>query len=224
MDTHTLPQILGANFRRIRIEHGVTQAEAASHCRRFGLKWDASRLGNFEQGRYQTPFSTVLAAAAGLDNAVSAGHGLTRNRPRVLLADLVQSDGFVSLTTDFSPDGDTLAAFCSGKTWELPSDALAETADVAALLDPAPGIAGEYGMSLGQLRDAQKRSDVTETRLARKLNIPRDHLLALCWSRFHGRTFSEERDRLSASNPARRAVVSAELRRQLEQELTDGND
>jgi hypothetical protein len=78
-------------------------------------------------------------------------------------------------------------------------------------------------MTLFDLRDVQLRSDVAETRVARKLGIDRDHLLALCWRLWSGRTFSEERDARSAANPARRAQVSRELREMLEQELTRGN-
>lgn len=236
MDIDTLPQIIGANFRQIRVENGVTQAEAASHAKRFGLKWDAARVGDFERGRFRSPFGDVLAASAALDNAIGArgtgplttwhvGGVTRRNRPRVKLADLVRCDGFVALNDGFTPTGEALARVCDGKHWELWSADTAETADFEELQAPAGGIAGEkYGMTVGQLRDVRWRSDVTETRVARKLGIDRDHLLALCWSLWSGRTFSEERDVRSASNPARRAQVSRELRETLEQELTRGND
>lgn len=224
-DIENLPQIIGANFRRIRTEHGVTLGAVASHARRVGLRWNTAKVGDFERGRSRSPFGDVLAAVLALDNAIGAGHGARRGRPRVTLPDLVASDGYVGLTEDFAPTGDKLAAVCSGKPWELDASDTAETADVDALLELAPGPLGErYRMRVADVADMRRRSDVTETRTARRLGISPDELLALTWRLFDGRTYSEERDRRCAGNPARRGPVSRELITELERTLTDGND
>jgi transcriptional regulator with XRE-family HTH domain len=192
MDIQKLPEVVGSNCRRIRQQHGVSQTQLASHARRLGLKWTASKVGDFESGRSAPQLSTVLTLVLALDNAI--GQGLSvRERPRVVLADLMQTDGYVSLTDDFAPVGSAVAAVCSGKRWELHGGETAETADVEALLEPAPGVFGEYGMRVGDVADMRKRSDVTERRLARKLGIDPDLLLALSWHCWR-RTFSEERD------------------------------
>jgi transcriptional regulator with XRE-family HTH domain len=229
-----LPQVIGANFRRIRTEHGVTLGAVASHARRVGLRWNTAKVGDFERGRSRSPFGDVLAAVLALDNAIGAGPGpmatlradgtvVSRQRPRVKLADLVQFDGFVSLTDDFAPVGSAIVAVCSGKTWELHGGDTAETADVDALLRLAPGPFGECGMRVCDVAGMRKRSDVTETRTARRLGISPDELLILTWRLFSGRTYSEERDRRCAGNPARRGPVSRELITELERTLTDGN-
>ncbi len=222
-DRENLPQVIGANFRRIRTEHGVTLGAVASHARRVGLRWNTAKVGDFERGRSRSPFGDVLAAVLALDNAIGAGHGARRGRPRVMLADLVASDGYVVVTEDFAPTGDALAAVCAGKPWELGAPDTAETADVEALLAPAPSPFGEYGMRVCDVVDMRKRSDVTETRTARRLGISPDELLILAWRLFSGRTYSEERDRRCAGNPARRGPVSRELITELERTLTDGN-
>ena len=233
-EAETLPRVIGANFKAIRERNGVTQSAVASHARRLGLRWNSAKVGDFERGRSRSPFGDVLAALLALDNAIGAGQGpLTvwhadgsvtrRRRPRVKLADLVGFDGFVSLTDDFTPTGAAVAAVCSGKLWELGALDVAETSDVVALLSPAPGVPGEYGMRVRDVADMRRRSDVTETRVARRLGIDTETLMALSWRLFGGRTFSEERDRRAAGNPARRGPVSRELRETLEEELARGN-
>lgn len=222
-DIENLPQVVGANFRRIRTEHGVTLGQVASHARRVGLRWNTAKVGDFERGRSRSPFGDVLAAVLALDNALGQGRPL-RGRPRVTLADLVASSGYVGLTEGFAPAGDAVAAVCSGKPWELSAADTAETADVDALLALAPAPFGEYGMRVCDVDDMRRRSDVTETRTARRLGISPDDLMTLCWRLFNGRTYSEERDRRCAGNPARRGPVSRELITELERTLTDGND
>jgi transcriptional regulator with XRE-family HTH domain len=233
-ERETLPRVIGANFKAIREQNGVTQSAVASWARQLGLKWNAARVGDFERGRSRSPFGDVLAALLALDNAIGAGPGpfrvwhadgtmTQRKRPRVKLADLVEFDGFVSLTDDFTPTGDAVAEVCSGKFWELYAPDTAETADVIALQSLAPGVPGEYGMRVWDVADMRRRSDVTETRVARRLGIDTETLMVLSWRLFGRRTFSEERDRRAAGNPARRGPVSRELRETLEEELARGN-
>ena len=237
MDTLSLPVVVGQNCRRIRAEHGVTQAQLATHARRLGLRWNNTKVSDFESGRSKTPFGDVLTAVLALDNAVAAGPGpfrvlradgtvVSRRRPRVTLADLVQSDGFVSLTADFAPVGTAVAAVCSNKPWELSGGDDADTAERPdELLSPAPGVLGErYRMSVHDMEDMRRRSDVNEARVCKRLGINADTLLGLSWRLWHGRTFGEERDRRAGSNPARRGQVSRELRAELERELSSGDD
>jgi transcriptional regulator with XRE-family HTH domain len=233
-DTQTLAAVIGANCRKIREDQGLTQAQLAEYARLYGLRWTANRVSDVEAGRSELPFSTVLALSLALDTAIRSGPGpfsvlradgsvTRRSTDRVKLADLVASDGYVRITPEAAPTGDALAKVCSGKTWELYAPDLAETADVEALLDLAEGVPGQLGLTVGQLNTLRARSDVTETRTAKRLGISRDHLLALGWRLWEGRTFSQERDRRTAGNPARRGPVSRELITELERTLTDGN-
>jgi hypothetical protein len=110
---------------------------------------------------------------------------------------------------------------CAGKTWELHSGDNANTAErMSELLSPAPGVLGErYGMRVGDVEDMRRRSDVNEKRLCKRLGIDADTRLGLSFRLWHGRTFSEERDRRAIANPPRRGQVSRELRAELEKEL-----
>jgi transcriptional regulator with XRE-family HTH domain len=215
-DTTTLQKIIGQNIRAIRERHGVTQAELAREARRVGLRWNATRVSSVESGRSELALSKLAALSVALDNAIGKGHGARRDRPRVRMADLMESAGYVALTDALAPTGDTVAAYFAGKTWEIWDTA----DDVDELLSPAP--VGKR-MRVADLRDMQRRSDTTETRMARTLGVSTDELLAICWRLWAGRTLSEERDRRCAGNFARRGPVARELRAEIEEELSRGN-
>jgi hypothetical protein len=236
VQTTSLAQVIGANCKRIRSEHGVSQSQLATHARRLGLRWTASKVGDFEAGRFESPFATVLTAVLAIDNAIGSAPGplrvlrsdgwhQVRKRPRVTLADLLQTGGFVRLTPEFEPIGTAVAAVCSGKPWELATGDERTTAERAdELLAPAPGILGErYRMRLRDVEDMRKRSDVNEARVCKRLDIDPDTLLGLSYALWDGRTFTEERDRRAVANPNRRGIVSRELHAELRKALTDGN-
>jgi transcriptional regulator with XRE-family HTH domain len=223
MDVQKLPEVIGANYRKIRTEHGVSQAHLATHARRIGLKWNSARVADFERGRSRSPFGDVLAAVLALDNSIGEGHGpLTvyhadgtrtrRPRPRVRLADLVAHDGYVELVEGFAPTGEAVQRVCQGRPWELLAHDTYETSDVTELLSPAPGVCGRHGMTVGQVADMRARSDRTEAKVARDLGVSEDTLLALSWKVFAGRTFTEERKRRGRVPAAQTAVLRQELR------------
>jgi transcriptional regulator with XRE-family HTH domain len=209
--------VIGANCRRIRTDNHVTQAQLASHARRVGLPWTGSKVGDIESGRHAVPFAMVLALVLALDNASGQGRPM-RGRPRVTLADLVQSDGYVAVNDDLTPTGEALASVCSGKPWEL-RGGIDTADDVAELLDPAPGVLGErYGMQVGQVADMRKRSGLAEMRLADRLGVTADHLLGLAWKLWK-RPYSEERDRRVEALRASRRLVGQALITELQAEL-----
>jgi transcriptional regulator with XRE-family HTH domain len=230
MDSSPLQAVVGANCRKIRTEHGVTQAQLASHARRAGLRWTASKVGDFESGRNAVSAAALFAAVLALDNAIGAGSGPSRvwhtggmtqrKRPRVTLADLVGSDGYVTLNDDFAPTGQALADLCSGKPWELHGGDDAATAGrTEQLLSAAPGVLGErYRMRLGDVEDMRRRCTLADTRLARRLGVEPDTLLGLSWRLWH-RPFSEERDRRAGTDRGRRGHIARALTTELQAEL-----
>lgn len=223
--TQKLAAVLGANCKRIRTAAGVSQDELARHARDYGLKWTASAVGNFESGRTAPAFATVLVVCLALEMATSAGG---RKRQRVLLSDLIRSDEFVSLTDTFSPRATRVADFCAGEPWDLPSADVAETAGydrVADMRALAPGLFGTYGMRVVDVEQLQRRTGQDEYRLARRLGIDSDRLLAESF-RLWQRTFSEQRDKLAGpdANAQKRGQVSRQLRAELERALHDGDD
>jgi transcriptional regulator with XRE-family HTH domain len=240
VETAPIAAVLGANCKTIRTTAGVTQDELARYARRFGLRWTASKVRDFEVGRTAPTFATVLALAAALDAAVGkptgrmpgVGADLMRpeREPRVRLAELVVFDGFIAANDEFAPRGERVADYCAGKTWELLAYDVAYSAGVEKLdklLRAHPVIDGqvEKGMRGVNMRDMRLLSGLTEDRLAQRLGISRDRLAALSFKLWQ-KPFSEERDRLAGSdaNKQKRGQVSRSLRAELEKAINDGDD
>jgi len=206
-ETKSLPAVIGANYQAIRTGKGITQEAVASHARRLGLKWPTSKVGDFEKGRSESPFSTVLTALQALQDAIGP-------EAQVTLSDLVTLDGPVALTPSFCPTGTEVAAVTSGEAW---------TYDAGRVMVSGHGaLTGATDGGGPDMEDMRRRSDLTEARICKRLKISGDDLIRLSWRLWEGRTFSEERDRRAVS-PARRAPVSRELRAQLEEEIARGN-
>lgn len=74
-----LAVVIGANCRRIRrtAVPVVTQDTLAKHARNVGLRWTASKVGQFERGEYNPTLTTVLAASIALSDATESDVDLT---------------------------------------------------------------------------------------------------------------------------------------------------
>jgi transcriptional regulator with XRE-family HTH domain len=212
VDPVPLAAVLGENCKAIRTAAEVTQDELARYARRFGLRWTASKVRDFEVGRTAPTFATVLALSAALDAATAkrtgrAGKNLMEIEleNRVRLTDLVISDRFITLTEEFEPLGQVVADYCAGEPW-----------------DPLGRFATPKKFDLARMRQA---SGLTEDRLAARLGITRDELAALSL-RLWRKPFSQERDRLAGpgANKQKRGQVSRALRAELEKALADGHD
>jgi transcriptional regulator with XRE-family HTH domain len=211
VETAPLAAVLGANCKKIRTAAGVTQDELARYARRFGLRWTASKVRDFEVGRTAPTFATALALAAALDSAVGKPTGRIPadlmkpdREPRVRLADLVMFDGFVTVTDEFDPRGQRVADYCAGQPWDLPGSQIGRTAT-------------REKFDLARMRQA---SGLTEDRLAARLGISRDELAAMSL-RLWRKPFSQERDRIAGpdANKQKRGQVSRALRAELEKAL-----
>jgi transcriptional regulator with XRE-family HTH domain len=232
-----LADVIGRNCLRVRLEAGLTQDQFVRYAREVGLRWSASKVADFERGRREVTFGTVLAVsrALALAQAQAKERGVAVGRP-VTLADLVQSDGNVVLT----PDGpDPLAAVvadvCRGRHWPLnPVELMGE--DEAGVYDvyqkvvagaAAAAVVDGYldpDVTATELQDIRQRFTLADNRLAQRLGVSRDKLAAMSFRLWDGRTFAEERDRRAGAgaNQQRRARVSRDLRVELEQARADG--
>jgi hypothetical protein len=175
---------------------------------------------DFERGRREVAVGTVLAVSLALSKALADARerGSVVDGP-VALADLVESDGSVTLAPD-GPDplGAVVADVCRGGPWPLdPVDLLGadefksqavhrqiiESALSKALVD------GQIDPNLtsADLEQMRQRSGLTEDRIAQRLKISRHRLAAISFRLWTGRTFGEERDRRPAvrSTSRRRA-------------------
>jgi transcriptional regulator with XRE-family HTH domain len=211
----TLTAVIGLNCKRIRTDIGVTQEELARHARAAGLRWTASIVGDFEAGRHVPTFATVLAVTRALHSAFQDAPKNQNKRPAggVTLADLVTGDGFVALNENIDVLAARLSEVCRGQAFTLGKG------NWRTSFRPMEG-----GV-VTDLVDTLRRSGLTEQRLAQRLGIGTEHLAVLS-SRLWHRTFSEERDRRAGAdaNRQKRGQVTRELQRQLEKEITDGNN
>lgn len=212
---------VGRNCRRIRVAAGVTQDGLARCARDLGLRWNASKVGDFEAGRSAPTFATVLAVTLALQVAAEraakmrATHDLiigqlrgekTPNQAdpptRVTLADLVGSERSIALTDELDVPAAAVADVCRGQTWREAKQTIDRSAGTLA-----------------------RHEGLTEHRLARRLGISHDRLADMSF-RLWQRAFSEERDRLAGPDASKqkRGQVSRTLQAELEEALADGND
>jgi transcriptional regulator with XRE-family HTH domain len=238
-DQHqSLAAVVGLNCAERRLAAGLTQEQFVRYARGVGLRWTASKLADFERGRREVAFGTVLAVSWALSKAqADAKHRGVAGAGPVTLADLLQSNGNVVLTSD-GPDplGSVVADVCRGRPW--PSDAL-DLYGAAGLemqesyrqiVESAPSalVDGHFDPNLTttDLEQMRKRSGLTEDRVAQRLNISRDRLAAVSFRLWEGRTFGEERDRRGGPdvNQQKKGRISRELRAELEKAFADGND
>lgn len=233
-----LAVVIGRNCQVIRSRLGVTQEQFVRYAREVGLRWTASKVGDFERGRRELTFGTALAVSLALSKAHADAkeRGIPVGRP-VTLAELVQFDGNIVLTPD-GPDplGAVVAGVCHGRPWPLDLTELLG-ADEVGVHQVHTSIGGhalsraivdgylDPDVAAADLALTRQRSGLTEDRLAQRLGISRDRLAAVSF-RLWQSTFSEERDRRAGpdANQQKRGRVSRELRAELEEALGNGND
>ncbi|BCO35495.1 XRE family transcriptional regulator [Mycobacterium heckeshornense] len=235
----SLAAVVGQNAARLRVAAGLTQEQFAGYARAAGLRWTASKVADFERGRRELAFGTVLAVSLALSRAAADAkqRGIGPGGS-VTLADLVETDATVVLTPD-GPDplGSAVAGVCRGQPW--PSEpaelygfqalemqrvhrrvieAALSKALVDGLIDP--------NLTAADLEQMRQRSGLAEDRVAQRLKVSRDRLAAVSFRLWQGRTFSEERDRRAGprANAQKKGRIARELRAELEKALSDGDD
>lgn len=237
--SESLGWVVGANCRRIRTGLGITQDDLARYARNLGLRWTASKVGDFESGRYAPTFATVLVVLLALNQAAANSAAVG-----VKLADLLFGEGLVALTDTLDIPGDELADVCRGKLFSLTAEGQRDgirsgpyslgRRRTSGELRPDEIRAAAKGLAKF-LRDtkpfwdgvagALQRSGLTERRLAKQLGMNDQELAATSFSLWKS-TFSEERDRRAGpdANQQKKGRISRELRAELGKALADGDD
>jgi len=230
----SLAAVIGGNCKRIRTAAGVTQDELARYARDLGLRWNASKVADFEAGRAAPTFATVLTASLALDHSLTeaalAGGG---SAARVTLADLVSSGKWVALNDALRFRGGDLADVCRGEPWKLSRDHFDRQFKKQAKKAHAQ-ILRALGSSEAEQRERndrlawelfEHRSGLAEQRLAERLDISRERLAGLSYQLWQ-HPFKEERDQRAGpgANRQKRGQVSRTLQAELEKALADGND
>jgi transcriptional regulator with XRE-family HTH domain len=219
-----LAVVLGENCQRIRTMIGITQDELARHARDVGLRWTASKVGDFEKGRRAPTFATVLLVSLALHSAAQNAARRGGREVPTTLAELLSSEGEVRLNDDVAFPAGLVSAVCKGQPWSAPP---------WHLWAPEPGTEPESSLKLyrdiwgdAALAPPERvllRSGLTEDRLARQLGIERAGLADISYLLWQS-TFSEERDRRAGdANQQKKGRISREMRAELEKALADGN-
>lgn len=220
-NTAPIAFVVGQNCRRIRTEADVTLNMLAKEARNVGLRWTASKVGQFERGQNSPTFGTVLAVSVALSWATKRD---------VLPADLVEFDGFVEFNDGFRLTAPKVVAALRGEPWGVlrvrDSGITVDRKLIAKAFESFANGPSRYNeVLLKDIDHVHKRSGLDEERLAKRLGINYD-LLAEASAYLWGRSFSDERDRLAGpdANAQKRGRVSRTLQKQIEEELARGDD
>ena len=190
----------------------MSRNELAKYARGVGLRWDTSKVRDFESGRNAPLFATVLLALLALSYATGRD---------VTLADLLATPDEVAIVLNerIAPLGAKVSAAARGEPLQLDEDD-----HFSSLLVELLSKTGQYS-DVDPVDAVKARSGLDEERLAKRLGISADALAAESL-RLWGRAFSDERDRRAGldANPQKRGRVARILQAELEKALADGDD
>lgn len=228
--TKPLAEVIGANCKRWRNELGLTQDKFAEFARMMGLRWTASAVGDFEAGRSNPSFSTVIAVAVALQVAFARTEAyrplesdddefvgvlqVADVRAAPTLADLVSTDAdWVDVTGVLQPPSEDLPKLFLGGIVNYGGSTPEELAQLKETFERGQKFRAEL------LRHA----GVAEKRMARQLEISVEDLMIMS-IRLWGRTFSEERDTRAGAETSqqKKGRITREMRTELERRLSNG--
>ena len=217
-----LANVVGWNARRLRGD--ATADQLAKAAKRAGLNWGTGRISDLEHGRVSPTISMLVALAEALHSV--------RGTP-ITLADLVEHDGHVQLTTARTVKGIALQRFLRGdpvefligdmpNSEELEADLKAALAKMVEERAKLPKILGRTPVET--VMEVQQQSGETEARIAKALGKPAS-VIAEVSAHLWGRTLSAERDRRAGknANAQDRGRITRQLRAEI-QAVLDGHD
>ncbi len=217
-----LADVIGGNARRVRMKAGLTLDQVGIAARRRGLRWNESRVADFEAGRVAPNLGTLAALCLAL---ADAGCG------EATLPALLTSVTPVQINDRLTLRSKDLANLLSGHPiTELEPVRRAHGGVSYSTLDRREmKIAERYPVNdLSTLGAVIDSSGATEERIRKSLGIS-SALLADLSTAFWKRTFSQERDRRAGegANAQKRGQVSRQMRAELEAAIraaTHGDD
>lgn len=200
----TIPQVIGMNVRRIRLEGGWTQDNVASACRWVGLRGSGSRIAQIESGDIAPTLPNLLRLAAALDSLGG----------EVGIHDLLRWDGPIQVADNPSETirGEDLLAILAGASAGRIFGQLSPSDRDDR--EPVPALPFDMVRGFGRADD----------RVARQLGL-RKHQMQELTHALWGRGLEAERDRRVSESEhehdrrVARGVVTAELREELRTEL-----
>lgn len=217
-----LAELVGRNARRLRGD--ATADQLAKATRREGLNWGTGRISDLEHGRVSPTLSMMVALAAALQ---------TVSGTPVTLADLVEHDGLVQVTTTRTVKSVALQRFLRGEPVEFVIGDMPNAEELEAEFNAAiarwvaeraklPKILGRTPAET--VMEVQRHAGETEARIAKALGVPASAVAAAS-AHLWGRTLSAERDRLAGenANAQDRGRITRQLRAEI-QAVLDGDD
>lgn len=201
-DATSIKALVGRNARRLRLTTRATQRQIAEELNRVGLRWGPTRYAQLEAGEVPITVGLLLLLTAVFD----------QRTPPVDLADLLEihdeeGQGLIALTPDCLAPDDAVGRVLRGEA--RPAE-LARHLQVRERKPSPPPAPPDDGYTHA------------DWRVARQLGLGKAAMLALS-RELWGQSLTQERDRRlgdSQTSLVERARMTAELRQQLEEELS----
>lgn len=219
--TQSLPQVVGRNARRIRGTH--TLENVATYARNLGANWSSGSVSTIELGRSKCTIETLAILSLAL-NAITQLEG--GNQESVTIADLLETDEEILITTDYALTSAQLLDWLGGKD---PETAFFSMEKLKQGLDGHRDFLKSLNLPPTNARFFTLHSrDMPETpgegRLAKKAGIDVEELRA--WS-FHlwEKSFENHRDEIAGaeSTPQKKGRVSRELLQEIETAMKENH-
>lgn len=203
-----LPQVIGANVRRLRGE--FTMEQLANEGRAYGVSWSAGSIGAIERGAFKPTIETLAALTLALSTLglkEGQAHG------KVALSELIQSNGTIELNPSIWTETDDLEHWLRDSHLDVrvsPAALRSMTSRANARLDEVKSMRFPEGYVIDTT--AFNEPSDTEMRLSKKAGI--DPLELQVWAReLWGRPIEDQRDVLAGdgATPQKKGRVSREL-------------
>lgn len=216
----TIPQVVGANLRAIRTEHGLTLNDVAKALRSFNLRWSTGRLGDIEAGRGSATVQMVLGLALALSEACDAPISPLR---------LLHSDSPVVLDGEhLAVKGDAFERLLAGRqhSINLSTDLPGPTEqEVLERVFPAGALGQSREPSSGQPAPISLEWDLADSRAAKRLGMSDEAFQALCVSTWGHLLSVEVQQRAEpGASPQKKGRITRELLKALQAEEGHGDD
>lgn len=209
VEARPLRAVVGEAVHRIRTGAGLRAEDVAAAARRYGLKWNQSRVSGLETGRKALGIEEIALLPQLLNEAI--GRNAEIKTP-VTLADLIPADAQIKLSRGVATTGATLRGI------------LAAVADAGIPPLPGPDV-----IAVTSTDDTAARSLVLRGVLPAgdRPRGERARIVAHASREIWGRSLAEERDRIIAErigegeDPDRTRALRGRVTRRLVDELAE---
>lgn len=227
IDRQTLPEVVGENARKLRLEAGATLEQVAAKARALGLKWSTARVVELERGKLAINVVVLLVLAQALGDVTGR---------RIALGDLVHTQSWIQLNNQLALAPAALEGALAGDAidWTV-SDVEGGLELVESVFEDVSTITHDpdrwpLGSTVGDVKAAHDLPiGLTETRVARQLGVTPRALNAHAFALW-GTSLTQRRDEIAPAGSTAQArghltrELVEEIRRSLEGSRARGRD